>query len=150
MAGTNPTNWALIGYNQTGSTIVLLAGSSLPPSAYTPTQLSQVSIANPVNVTAIWEAQSSGDGLSQKLLPASDVNSFTYNFGTTGTLAGGFPVGRASPEAAIFLSTFNIRAMRLKGRAIFSGKISGRLSALILSDWLTAAGSASGGLGNNY
>jgi hypothetical protein len=130
VSGTNPVNWALIGYNQTSS-IVLLAGSSLPPSAFTPTQLSQVSIANPTNVTAIWEAQSSGDGLSQKLLPASDMNSFTYNFGTSGTLAGGFPVamqGLFGFTLSIISGDYNTNALSLLGE----GQVFSDGSALII------------------
>jgi hypothetical protein len=123
VAGTNPVNWALIGFNQTGSSIILLAGSSLPPSAYTPTQLSHVSIANPTNVTAIWEAQSSEDGLSWKLLPASDVNSFTHNFGTSGTLAGGFPVsmqGAFGSTLNVISGDYSTKAITLLGKGILS------------------------------
>jgi len=35
-------------------------------------------------------------------------------------MAGGLLVGIASPEAAILLSSFNIRAMPLKGRRFFA------------------------------
>jgi hypothetical protein len=36
--------------------------------------------------------QSSGDGLTSKLLNYLDSNSYTTNFGTDGSIAGGFPV----------------------------------------------------------
>ncbi|HUK56216.1 MAG TPA: VPLPA-CTERM sorting domain-containing protein [Nitrospiria bacterium] len=93
--GTNSPAWALIGfyYNpSTGDPTYLVAGSSQDASAYTAAQLSQVAPQNAWNTDAVWAALSSGDGLSSKLLPASDPNSFTSNFGTSGTLAGSFPV----------------------------------------------------------
>ena len=68
VAGSNPVNWALIGYNATGSSIVLLAGSTIAPSAYTPTQLSEITIANPTNVTATWEGQIASEGSGSQIL----------------------------------------------------------------------------------
>jgi hypothetical protein len=113
----------LIGYALSGSSVVLLAGSSQSLNAFTPTQLSHVSIANPANVTTNWAKQSSGDGLSQKLLPQSDLNSFTTNFGTSGTLAGGFPVsmeGRFGSTLNIVSGNYSTNALSLLGQGILS------------------------------
>jgi hypothetical protein len=93
--GTNSPAWALIGfyYNpSTGDPTFLVAGSSQDVANYSASQLSQVAPQNAWNTAAVWAALSSGDGLSSALLPASDPNSFTSNFGTSGSLAGSFPV----------------------------------------------------------
>jgi len=95
VGGSNPPAWALIGfyYNpNTGDPTYLVAGSSQDVANYSASQLSQVAPQNAWNTDAVWAALSSGDGLSSALLPASDPNSFTSNFGTSGSLAGSFPV----------------------------------------------------------
>jgi len=123
VAGDNPTKWSLIGFNQNGDEIVLLAGSSQPPDGLTPAQLSRVSVANPTNVTANWIGQNSGDGLSQKLLPASDFNSFTRHFGTDGSLAGSFPVpmeGMLGSVLSIISGDYNTKALSFLGQGVLS------------------------------
>jgi len=126
VGGINPPAWTLIGFSfdpSTGNPTFLQAGSSKPPSAYTPTELASVSINFPWNAAAVWAALSSGDGLSQKLLPASDPNSFTSNFGTSGTLAGGFPVamqGGFGSTLSIIQGDYSTNALSLLGQGTLS------------------------------
>jgi len=82
----NPVQWEIVGFDLSAG---LYAGSSKAPSAYTPLELSQVVTTTPFVNATIWQSLSSG---AASILPYTDPNSFTSVFGTTGTLAGGFPV----------------------------------------------------------
>lgn len=98
-SGTNPVKWALVSflYDETsGEATTLAASSSKNLSAWTPTELSQVSIVNSWNTAASWAAQHSGvyPGGPTQLISAADGLAYTNPswFGTDGSMASGFPV----------------------------------------------------------
>lgn len=90
VGGTSTVKWTLIGYDS--ATDDFFAGSPKTPSQFTAQEQSQVSQGGAASTMFGWAAQSSGDGLSQALIPASNALSYTSNFGTAGSMAGSFPI----------------------------------------------------------
>ena len=96
VTGVETLKWALYSasYDEaTGLPTLYHAGSTKAPSAFTPTELSQVQIVNSWNPTIVQSGLMSGDGnVGVHVLPASHPQSFTNTFSTDGRLAGGWPV----------------------------------------------------------
>lgn len=93
VGGTSTLKWTLIGYDETTALTSLFAGSPKTPSQFTAQEQSQVAQGPGFNNMFIWADQSfQGNGETQALVPASDAQSFTSNFGTAGSMAGSFPI----------------------------------------------------------
>jgi hypothetical protein len=78
----NALQWEVVGFDGLGP--YLFAGSSVAPPIG-----GSVSVNLPLIATGIWQSQSGG---LPNIVPNTDANSFTSVYGTTGSLAGGFPV----------------------------------------------------------
>jgi len=78
----SPIQWEIVGFDITGP--YLYAGSSQAPPIG-----GAVAVNYPFNQTLNWWSSSSG---SPSILAFTDPNSFTSQYGTSGSLAGGFPV----------------------------------------------------------
>lgn len=102
VSGTNTVKWAMVGYNFDDSH--LYAGSSKHPDDWTATERVSINYDAGFNATGTWAIQNSGDGLTEVTIAASDPNSFTSYFGTSGSLAGAFPVSMEG----VFGSTLSV------------------------------------------
>ncbi len=123
VSGTNPVKFALYGFDASTASPLLFASSRKALADYTATQLSQVSVSTSLIPATLQSGQLAGDGLTTQLLPASNANSFTSLFGTSGTLAGGFPVsteGTLGSLLHLLQGDFNTNALSTIGHAILA------------------------------
>jgi hypothetical protein len=135
VSGTNPVNWALVSFSydeSTGEATTLAASVTKNLSAFTPTELSQVSIINAWNSAGVWSGQSAAVPGSSQLILASDPNSYTNVFGTDGSMASGFPV---STQGA-----FNSVLAVLQGDAATNGLLQLGSAMLLADGTLTLSG----------
>jgi hypothetical protein len=131
VSGTNAVKWALVSFSYdvgTGDPTVLDFSSakntlSPAPTGWSATELANALVANAWNAAGVWSAQSATiPGLTQ-LIAASDFRSFTQTFGTSGTLAGAFPVsaeGTLGGLLHLLRGEYNGNMLSTLGHAILS------------------------------
>lgn len=127
VGGTEPVKWALYGFSYdeaSGAPTTFVGGATKQLSDFTATNLSQVQISSSWIAAGGQSGQMSGDGnFGVHLLPASNPNSFTNIFGTSGTLQGGWPVSmEGTPGSLLHLlnGNFDTNALSTIGHAILA------------------------------
>lgn len=127
VGGVDPVKWALYSFSydaSSGEPTTFVGGSTKQLSDFTATNLSQVQISSSWIATAGQFGQMSGDGnFGVHLISASNANSFTNIFGTSGTLQGGWPVSmEGTPGSLLHLlnGNFNTNALSTIGHAILA------------------------------
>jgi hypothetical protein len=93
VSGGNPVAFTVFGYSLSPS--AFLGGSSVQSSDFTSGDLANTHLTSPFNTITNWFGQLTGDGLKINTFTNTNGNSFTSQFGTSNTLAGGYPVQMA-------------------------------------------------------
>lgn len=125
VGGTNAVKWALVSfsYDINGDPTVLHASSQKALGSWTAAELSTVAVVPSWNAAAVWSGQSGAVPGSTQLLPKTDPNSFTSVFGTSGSLAGGFPVsteGFYGSLLHILSGNYNTNLLSAMGQGVLS------------------------------
>lgn len=120
----NPVEWALYGfsYNEaSGLATTFVGGATKQLSDFTALNLSEVRITPSWTAAGTQSSQMLGDGfIGVHLIPASNDNSFTKIFGTSGTLQGGWPVsmeGTLGSTLHLLNGNYNTDALSTIGHA---------------------------------
>jgi hypothetical protein len=120
VGGTEPVKWALYGFSYdeaSGEPTTFVGGATKQLSDFTATNLSQMQISSSWIATAGQFGQMSGDGnFGVHLISASNANSFTNIFGTSGTLQGGWPVSMEGTPGSLLHLLLSSQQLRRQHR----------------------------------
>jgi hypothetical protein len=125
VGGTNAVRWALVSFETDafGDATVLNFSSQKASTNWTPGELAGAAVAFAWNSAGIWSAQSGTIPGMTQLIAASDFRSFTGTFGTSGSLAGAFPVsteGGLGGLLHLLQGNYNTNVLSTLGHAILS------------------------------